>query len=52
MLRELKIMDTKERFVDFLTNSDIDSTIIRPTGFFSDMEDFLDMAKKGKVFLF
>ena len=51
-LRELKLMDAKERFVDFLTNSDIDSTIIRSTGFFSDMGDFLDMAKKGKVFLF
>ncbi len=51
-LRDLKIMDAKERFVDFLMNSKIDYTIIRPTGFFSDMGDFLDMAKKGKVYLF
>ncbi len=51
-LRNLKIMDAKERFVDLLINSDIDYTIIRPTGFFSDMGDFLDMAKKGKVYLF
>jgi len=51
-LRDLKIMEAKERFVDLLKSSDIDYTIIRPTGFFSDMADFLNMAKKGKVFLF
>jgi len=26
--------------------------IVRPNGFFSDMKDFLDMARKGKVYLF
>ncbi len=52
LFRDLKIMDAKGRFVDVLKSSNIDYTIIRPTGFFSDMTDFLNMAKKGKVYLF
>lgn len=51
-LRHLKICEAKERFVDELRQSGLEYTIIRPTGFFSDMKDFLDMAKKGKVYLF
>ncbi len=51
-LRELKIMEAKERFVDLLKSSVLEYTIIRPTGFYSDMSDFLNMAKKGKVYLF
>lgn len=51
-LRHLKITEAKERFVDALKASGLDYTIIRPNGFFSDMRDFLDMAKKGKVYLF
>lgn len=51
-LRKLKIMEAKEKFVDELKASGMEYTIIRPTGFFSDMADFLDMAKKGKVYLF
>lgn len=30
----------------------MDYCIVRPTGFFSDMKDFLDMAKDGRVYLF
>ncbi len=48
----LKILAAKEAFVDELSNSGLEYTIIRPNGFFSDMKDFLDMAKKGKVYLF
>ena len=51
-LRHLKIFEAKERFVDELKNSRLNYTIIRPNGFFSDMRDFLDMAKNGKVYLF
>ena len=51
-LRHLKGMNAKEMFCDILKNSSIDYCIIRPTGFFSDMKDFLEMAKKGKIFLF
>jgi len=50
--RQLKIMAAKERFVDALKVSGMDYCIIRPNGFFSDMADFLSMAKKGKVYLF
>lgn len=51
-LTDLKICAAKERFVNELKASGMDYCIIRPTGFFSDMGDFLDMAKGGRVFLF
>ncbi|MRI01402.1 NAD(P)H-binding protein [Kriegella sp. EG-1] len=50
--RNLKILEAKEAFVDALIASNIEYTIIRPNGFFSDMKDFLEMAQKGKVYLF
>lgn len=51
-LRNLKICEAKERFVDELKKSGLEYSIIRPNGFFSDMKDFLAMAKGGKVYLF
>jgi uncharacterized protein YbjT (DUF2867 family) len=51
-LRHLKIFEAKERFVDELKNSGISYCILRPNGFFSDMKDFLNMAKAGRVYLF
>jgi uncharacterized protein YbjT (DUF2867 family) len=51
-LRELKIFEAKERFVDELKSSQLNYTIMRPNGFFSDMSDFLKMAKGGTVYLF
>ncbi|RLD73218.1 MAG: SDR family NAD(P)-dependent oxidoreductase [Bacteroidetes bacterium] len=51
-LRHLKIAEAKERFVDELKNSGMQFTIMRPNGFFSDMADFLNMAKGGRVYLF
>ncbi len=51
-MRNLKIFEAKEKFVDELINSGLGYTIMRPNGFFSDMRDFLNMAKGGKVFLF
>lgn len=50
--RNLKIMEAKESFVDELVASGLQYTIVRPNGFFSDMKDFLEMARKGKVYLF
>jgi len=47
-----KLIDAKERFVDYLKSKEISSSIIRPTGFFSDMRDFQSMAKNGKAYLF
>ncbi len=51
-LRELKIFEAKERFVDELKGSGIKYCVLRPNGFFSDMKDFLNMAKAGRVYLF
>ena len=50
--RHLKIFEAKEKFVDALKASGLKYTIIRPNGFFSDMKDFLHMAKSGRVYLF
>jgi len=51
-LRHLKICEAKERLGDYLKTSGLEYSIIRPNGFFSDMGDFLKMAKGGKVYLF
>lgn len=51
-LRHLKICAAKEMFVEQLKKSGIDYCIIRPNGFFSDMTDFFNMAKKGRIYLF
>lgn len=51
-LRKSKLVDAKERFVEELKAAAIMETIIRPTGFFSDMGDFLSMAKRGRVYMF
>lgn len=50
--RHLKIFEAKEKFVDALKSSGLEFKIIRPNGFFSDMKDFLNMAKRGKIYLF
>lgn len=51
-LRDLKICEAKELFVEELKKSGMDYCIVRPNGFFSDMSEFFDMAKKGRIFLF
>jgi uncharacterized protein YbjT (DUF2867 family) len=51
-MRHLKITAAKERFVDALKESGLEYSIIRPNGFFSDMKDFLAMAKSGRIYLF
>lgn len=51
-LRHVKIFEAKEKFVDELKSSGLNYCVLRPNGFFSDMCDFLQMAKKGRVYLF
>ncbi len=51
-LKHLDIVKAHEDFVDELKASGIDYTVMRPTGYFSDMEEFLKMAKRGRVYLF
>ena len=50
-MTNLKICAAKEKFVGALEKSGLDYCIIRPTGYFSDMEEFFTMAQKGRVFL-
>jgi uncharacterized protein YbjT (DUF2867 family) len=51
-LKHLKICQAKEKFVEALKKSGMEYCVIRPNGFFSDMSDFYQMAKKGRVYLF
>jgi uncharacterized protein YbjT (DUF2867 family) len=51
-LRNLKICDAKELFVEQLKMSGIDCCVIRPNGFFSDMSEFFEMAERGRIYLF
>jgi uncharacterized protein YbjT (DUF2867 family) len=50
-LRHLDIVDAHEAFVDELEASGIDHTVMRPTGYFSDMGEVLEMARRGRVWL-
>lgn len=43
-LRYLEIVDAHEAFVDELKDSGMDYAVLRPTGYFSDMTEFLEMA--------
>jgi len=51
-LAHLTPIGAKQDFVNKLLKANIQSTVISPSGFFSDMKDFLDMAKEGRVWLF
>lgn len=46
------LVDAKQAFVEALRAAPIKSTVIAPSGYFSDMEDFLKMAQSGRVWLF
>jgi uncharacterized protein YbjT (DUF2867 family) len=50
-MRQLDIVKAHEDFVDVLEASGIDYTVIRPTGYFSDMSEFLKMARNGRIYL-
>jgi uncharacterized protein YbjT (DUF2867 family) len=50
-LRHLDIVRAHEEFVDELERSGVDFSVLRPTGYFSDMGEVYDMARKGRVYL-
>lgn len=52
LMMDLKMIQAKVLFEEKLKDSGLDYIIIRPTGFFSDMLEFLKMAQKGRVSLF
>lgn len=47
----VRLVAAKERFVDALNVSSVSSVVVRPTGYFSDMGEFLTMARRGSVLL-
>ena len=51
-MRHLRICEAKERFVDDLLQANVQATIVRPSGFFSDLTAVLDMARRGRAFVF
>ncbi len=51
-MSHLKLVQAKERFVEALRESGLNHLVVRPNGYFSDLRAFLDMARKGRVFLF
>jgi uncharacterized protein YbjT (DUF2867 family) len=51
-LQHLAMIRAKQAFVDELKQSTLDHVVICPTGFFSDMEEFLTMARSGRAYLF
>lgn len=51
-LRALAIVRAHEEFVDRLRAAPIASTVLRPTGYFSDMDEFLRMAERGRAYVF
>lgn len=50
-LMHVPIVKAHEDFAQVLANSAIPYTVIRPTGYFSDLGTFLEMAKSGRVYL-
>ncbi len=51
-MAHVPMVAAKSAFVEELQRAAIASTIIAPTGYFSDMSDFLTMAQSGRVWLF
>lgn len=51
-IQKVPLVAAKQAFVDLLQAAPIKSTVIAPSGFFSDIGDFLKMAESGRVFLF
>lgn len=51
LYEHLEIIKAHEDFVRYLQSSGIKYSVIRPTGYFSDMTEFLKMAKSGRIYL-
>lgn len=47
----LEITLIKKRFETALAGSGLDYCIVRPTGFFADIKEFYELARKGRVYL-
>ncbi|SPF81185.1 SDR family oxidoreductase [Pseudoprimorskyibacter insulae] len=51
-MQQVPLVAAKQAFVDRLQAAPIASSVIAPSGYFSDMEDFMKMAQSGRVWLF
>ncbi|MDO6731628.1 SDR family oxidoreductase [Marinovum sp. 2_MG-2023] len=51
-MEHVPLVAAKSAFVRKLQQAPLQSTVIAPTGYFSDMVDFLAMARSGRVWLF
>ena len=51
LLHHIPMVRVREDFVNELRQSGLNYSIIRPTGYFSDMTEFLNMANSGRVYL-
>lgn len=51
-LEKVQLVRAKRAFEAELQRSGMPYTILRPNGFFSDMDDFLRMARKGRAYVF
>ncbi|AFK19816.1 NADH dehydrogenase 32K subunit-like protein [Haloferax mediterranei ATCC 33500] len=45
------LIEPREQFVAELHESGLSHTVVRPTGYFSDMTEFFEMARRGRAFL-
>lgn len=50
-MRQLKIIQAKALFVEELVKSGLGYCVVKPNGFFPDMAEFLQMAKRGTVYM-
>lgn len=48
---KISVAEAREAFVKDLTDSGINYSIIRPSGYYSDMSEFMTMAIQGRVFV-
>jgi uncharacterized protein YbjT (DUF2867 family) len=51
-MAQVPMVAAKSAFVAELQRSIVAATVVAPTGYFSDMDDFLKMAQSGRVWLF
>ncbi|EEA95180.1 SDR family oxidoreductase [Pseudovibrio sp. JE062] len=51
-LLDVQLVRAKQHFVEVLQAAPIKSTVISPSGYFSDLEEFFGMAKSGRVYMF
>jgi uncharacterized protein YbjT (DUF2867 family) len=52
LMEHLAIIKAHEDFVRMLQASGLPHTIIRPTGYFSDIGEYFQMAQSGRAYLF